>query len=59
MSEKQVVETIKGPFHKYEIVRESPGLFGLNPKFYVRRDGKAWKGSFSSLDAAVRAAKEG
>ncbi|MBV5273972.1 MAG: hypothetical protein JZU52_10115 [Lamprocystis purpurea] len=56
MSEHEVVETIYGKYSKYEIVKESGGVFG-SPKFYIRKDGKPFKGSYSSLAAAVDAAK--
>lgn len=57
MSDKTVIETIYGKYHKYEIVKDSR-LFGVT--FYIWRDGKPYRGSFSSLKAAVEAAqKEG
>lgn len=56
MSDDDIVETIYGKYHKFEIVRKSNSWSG--PKFYIRRDGKPHRGSFSSLSAAVEAAKE-
>jgi len=56
MSEKTVVETIYGKYSKYEIVKDSPMLG--SPKFYVRKDGKPYRGSFSSLAAAVEVARK-
>ena len=55
MSDLKVVETIYGKHHKFEIVKEPGGVFG-DVKFYVRKDGKPFKGSYSSLAAAVQAA---
>ena len=54
MSDKQVVETVYGKYHKFEIVRDS-GF--VSTKFYIRRDGKPYKGPYSSLSSAVEAAK--
>ena len=56
MSDKPVVETIYGKYHKFEIVKDPGGPFG-SVKFYIRRDGKPYKGSYSSLADAVEAAK--
>ena len=53
---KQVVETIHGKYSKFEIVKET-STFG-SPKFYIRKNGKAHRGSFSSLAAAVAAARK-
>jgi hypothetical protein len=55
MSAKPVVETIYGKYHKYEIVKDE-GVFTTH--FYIRRDGKAFRGPYSSLSSAVEAAKE-
>lgn len=54
MGDKKVVETVYGKFSKYEIIKDS-GM--LTTKFYVRKDGKPYRGSFSSLESAVAAAK--
>ena len=56
MGTKTIVETIYGKYSKFEIVKDS-GLLG-SPKFYIRKDGHAHRGSFSSLAAAVAAAKK-
>lgn len=56
MAEKEVVETIYGKMSKYEIVKDPGGLFG-DPKFYIRKNGKPFKGSYSTLKAAVEAAQ--
>ena len=53
---KEVVETVYGKYNKYEIMKESGGVFG-NPRFYLYKDGKPYRGSFSSLRDAVEAAK--
>lgn len=56
MGTKTVVETIHGKYSKFEIVKDS-GLLG-SPKFYIRKNGQAHRGSFSSLSAAVAAARK-
>jgi len=55
MSEQDIVETIYGKYSKFEVVKDS-AVFST--KFYVRKDGKAHRGSFSSLSAAIEAARE-
>lgn len=55
MGTKEVVETIYGKYSKFEIVKES-STFG-SPRFYIRKNGKPYRGSFSSLSAAVEAAR--
>lgn len=55
MSEKPVVETIYGEFHKFDIVKDS-GLWST--KFYIRKDGKPFKGPYPALTRAVEAAKQ-
>jgi hypothetical protein len=52
----ETVETIYGKYSKFEVVKES-SILG-DPKFYVVKDGKPHRGSFSSLRDAVEAAKE-
>jgi len=56
MPDKKVVETIYGRTSKYEVVKEISTF--ASPKFYVRRDGSPYKGSFSSLRSAVAAAQK-
>jgi hypothetical protein len=59
MSDKEVVETVYGKRHKYEIVKSSGGLL-TSTTFSIYRDGQYHRGSFSSLKDAVAAAnKEG
>jgi len=53
MAERDVVETVYGKQHKYEIVRVRK-VFG--DKFDIYRDGKYHRGEFSSLRDAVEAA---
>ena len=55
MSDKPVIETIYGKYHKYEVVKDS-GVFSTT--FYVRKDGESFKGPYSSLARAVEVAKE-
>ena len=57
MSDKEVVETVYGKRHKYEIVK-SPGGLLTSTTFSIYRDGKYHKGSYSSLKDAVAAANE-
>ncbi|HEX8622875.1 MAG TPA: hypothetical protein VF718_12990 [Allosphingosinicella sp.] len=52
----KVVETIYGKYSKFEIVRTDGGLLS-STSFSIYRDGKYHRGSFSSLSAAVQAAK--
>lgn len=51
MAEAKVVETIYGKYHKYEIVKKGR-------EFFIRKDGRPHRGSFSSLSAAVEAARK-
>lgn len=55
-TDKDVVETVYGKYSKYEIVKKT-SLLG-NPKFYIYKNGKIHRGSFSSLKDAVKAAEE-
>jgi hypothetical protein len=54
MGSKEVVETIYGKYHKFEIIKET-SLMG-SPKFHIYRDGSYFK-SYSSLADAVAAAQ--
>lgn len=54
MSEKTVVETVYGKYHKFEIIKDT-SVFGV--KFYIYQDGKPTGGYYSSLADAVQAAK--
>lgn len=49
------VETLYGKYYKYEIFKKIT-TFG-SAKFYIYRDGKYYKGPYSSLSGAVEAAK--
>jgi hypothetical protein len=55
MAKKEVVETVYGKYSKYEVVKSS-GM--LSTTFSVYKNGAYHRGSFSSLAAAVKAAKE-
>lgn len=55
MSDTTIVETIYGKHHKYEVVKKT-SIWG-SPRYYVRRDGKPWRGAFTSLKDAVEAAE--
>lgn len=57
MSDLQIIETIYGKYHKFEVVKDPGGVFG-SIKYYVRKDGKPFKGSYSSLADAVQAATD-
>ena len=49
-----IVETIHGRYSKFEIYRESGGFLS-STTFIIYRDGKYWKGTYSTLKAAVQA----
>jgi hypothetical protein len=53
---KNVVEVIYGKYSKFEVVKVPGGLFS-SPSFSIYKDGSYHRGSFSSLSAAVEAAK--
>ncbi len=53
MAKKVIVETIYGKRCKFEIEREDQMLGSA--KFRIFRDGEYYKGSYSSLSAAVEA----
>lgn len=53
---KGVIEVIYGKYSKYEITKDSGGVLS-SPSFYIYKDGKYHRGSFSSLSAAVEAAR--
>ncbi len=53
---KEHVETIYGKYNKFEILKDGGGAFG-SIKFYLYKDGKPYKGPYSSLNNAVDAAK--
>jgi hypothetical protein len=55
MPKKEVVETVYGKYSKFEVIKSSD-VFSTS--FYVYKDGKYYKGSYSSLRAAVEAANE-
>jgi len=57
MADYEVVETFYGTHHKYEVVKRSSELF-RSSEYYIRKDGKPHRGSFSSLRAAVEAAEK-
>lgn len=50
----ETIETIYGKRSKYEIKRRS-GFTG--PSFSIYKDGKRWRGDYSSLERAVDVAK--
>ena len=54
MSDK-VIEVVHGKHHKFEIIRKSSTF---STEYYIRRDGKPFKGPYSRLDTAVEAAEE-
>ena len=49
MAGKEVVETIYGKRHKFEVVK----VKGWSTKFAIHRDGSRWKGDYDSLARAV------
>ena len=56
MADNEVVETLYSDTSKFEIIKVSSTIF--DPKFYLHKNGKSYRGSFSSLRAAVDAAHE-
>ena len=56
MPDNEVMETIYGKYHKFTIIKKIGPLGGIS--FWIRRDGKPYKGSYSSLSAAVEAARD-
>ena len=56
MSKEEVVDTVRGKYHKYEVVKKPGGVFS-STKFYVHKDGKPFKGPYDSLADAYEAAK--
>ena len=54
MTNKEVVETIYGKHSKYEIVKKSTML---STEYYIYKNGKYHRGSFSTLKTAVEAAQ--
>lgn len=54
-AEKRLVETIYGRLHRYEIYRQHT-FFGY--EFWIYRDGERYRGTYSSLTAAVDAARK-
>ena len=55
MSKGEVIETVYGKYSKYEIIKEA-GVWST--KFYLYKDGKYHRGSYSSLRDAVEAAQK-
>lgn len=55
VSEKKLVETLHGRYHKYQIYRSSTFL---GYEFWIYRDGERYRGTFKTLQAAVEAAKK-
>ena len=58
MADREIVEVIYGEHAKYEIVRHEGSVLRGPTKYYIHKDGKSHRGSFSNLSAAVRAAEE-
>ena len=57
MSEYKVIETFYGHNDRYEVIRKSGGLFN-SPEYQIDKNGHFHRGGFSSLRAAVEAAKK-
>jgi hypothetical protein len=51
----EVIETIYGKLHKFEIIKDSRTF---TTKFLIYRDGKYYRGEFSSLKDAVEVARK-
>jgi hypothetical protein len=52
-----VVETFYGTHNKFEVVKRDGGVFS-SATYYITKDGKHHRGSYSSLRDAVEAAKK-
>lgn len=57
MAGYEVVETFYSKHSKYEVVKKASGMFSSS-EYHINKDGKYHRGSFSSLRAAVEAAKK-
>lgn len=57
MSSGEIVETFYGKYSKFEVVKKPGGILS-SAEFYIRKDGEHHRGPYSSLSAAVNAAKE-
>ena len=57
MADKEHMVTVHGKHHTFQVVKDRGGPFSAT-KYYVRRDDRPHRGSFSSLADAVRAAHE-
>lgn len=55
MPGKKIISTHYGKHSKYEVVKDE-GYF--ETKYYVLKNGKAHRGSFSSLGAAIKACED-
>ncbi len=53
MAKGDIKATVYGKHYKYE-VRESGMGMSLGPTYVIYRDGKYWRGEFSTLKAAMR-----
>ena len=56
MAQEELVETIYGKYSKFEIIKKTSLLSGI--EFFIRKNGKPYKGGYSSLSSAVNAAKK-
>ncbi len=55
MSKGEVVETIYGKHHKYEVTKDTSGFMG---GYNIYRDDQYFKGTYDSLAKAVEVAKD-
>ena len=56
MADRKIIETIYGKQNKYEVVRVTKTFGGY--EFYIYKNGDYYRGWYSSLAAAVEAAKK-
>nr|WP_093186098.1 hypothetical protein [Thiocapsa sp. KS1] len=56
MADQQLRETVNGKYSRFDVF-EQTSLLG-SPKYYVKKNGKPHRGSFSRFDDAVDAARE-
>lgn len=57
MASTTLIETIYGKHHKFEVYKETGGFLG-GTSFSIRKNGEHFKSGYSSLSAAVEAARK-
>lgn len=57
MAKDEVVETLYGKHSKFEVVKVPGGIL-TDAKYYIRKDGKPYRGPYGSLRDAVETAEK-